>query len=314
MDMMKQKIAVPLPVVVVVALMVVALLALVITGSGDGEDDEIAGTVAQQSLDEGALISSLNTRRSTPLQSNAQLETAAQNYANDMAGGGAGGVQGYIDATGFQYVGYGYGTAFWSPAASPQQLADIWGGIGSVVNEANTQVGIGAAATGGTSSYVIIVASPLELTAPGTTNTEPTSGGESPADQQQAILGLVNTARQNAGACPLSINNLLVQASQRHSNDMANNNFLDHTGSDGSSARSRATDAGYPSTAPLGENVLQRSNISASGAFDQWWNSVGHRDNMMTTRFTEVGITYARSPATGQLYYTMVLGSTAGGC
>jgi hypothetical protein len=130
------------------------------------------------------------------------------------------------------------------------------------------------------------------------------------AAQELDLVALVNQARANAGVAPLVSNTLLVNASQRHSNDMAAGDFLSHTGSDGSSVGTRVTQAGY-SWNFVGENVLYRWDVSAQGAFDQWWNSTGHRNNMMNASFCDIGVTRAQA-SSGRIYYTMVLARRSG--
>jgi hypothetical protein len=128
--------------------------------------------------------------------------------------------------------------------------------------------------------------------------------------QEPDLVALVNQARANAGLAPLVSNTQLVTASQRHSNDMAAGNFMSHTGSDGSSVGTRVTQAGYTWNF-VGENVLYRWNVSAQGAFDQWWNSPGHRANMMNANFCDIGVTRAQA-SNGAIYYTMVLARRSG--
>ena len=75
------------------------------------------------------------------------------------------------------------------------------------------------------------------------------SPGESkmtPNSFEQQVLSLVNQERAKAGCSAVTIDASLMMASSNHSEDMANNNFFDHTGSDGSSVAQRATAAGAP--------------------------------------------------------------------
>lgn len=124
------------------------------------------------------------------------------------------------------------------------------------------------------------------------------------------LLAILNQARNNAGTHSLTMNNQLVSAAARHSNDMATNDFLDHVGSDGSTLAQRMTDAGYNYVAGA-ENILYRYDTSAQGAFDQWFNSPGHNANMMNSAYCDVGIVRAQGPG-GKQYYTMVLGRQPG--
>lgn len=119
------------------------------------------------------------------------------------------------------------------------------------------------------------------------------------------ILTLLNVERARLGLSELYMNTALMQAAQRHSNDMAQGDFLSHTGSDASEFGERIADAGYVMTNGA-ENVQSRSDLSASGAFDLWWNSPTHNANMVNLEYTEIGIAYAQS-ASGTYYLTMLL-------
>lgn len=124
------------------------------------------------------------------------------------------------------------------------------------------------------------------------------------------ILDLVNQARNQAGVHSLTMNQQLMQAAQRHSDDMAATDTLTHTGSDGSEFWQRMGDAGYSLTTGA-ENVLMRWDSSGAGAFDQWLNSPPHRENYMNAAYVEVGIAYAQA-SSGAHYFTMVLGARPG--
>lgn len=124
--------------------------------------------------------------------------------------------------------------------------------------------------------------------------------------QEALILALVNQARQTQGLGRLSANTVLTRTAQLHSDDQAEHETMTHTGSDGSEPWERAERLGYCYRS-FGENVLMRGDVSADGAYDQWWNSPPHKANMLGADFTEIGIAYTRS-AGGAYYYTMVLG------
>ncbi|HWR66036.1 MAG TPA: NBR1-Ig-like domain-containing protein [Bellilinea sp.] len=123
------------------------------------------------------------------------------------------------------------------------------------------------------------------------------------------ILNLVNAARSAEGVAPLTANSALMAAAKVHSIDMGCNNFLDHTGSDGSKARTRIIGQGYnPSYAA--ENIYAGATeygADAQGAYNWWMNSPVHRKNILNPRPTEVGIGFVNVPSSSfGGYYTMV--------
>jgi uncharacterized protein YkwD len=139
-------------------------------------------------------------------------------------------------------------------------------------------------------------------------------GAARPASAQDAVawevLSLVNQARAAAGIGPLAMNGALVAAAQRHSTDMASAGFVGHTGSDGSTAAQRVSDAGY-TWAALGENAAQTWSVSAQEVFNLWMGSEGHRANMLNPAFVEMGLGYAAA-ANGAVYYTLTFGAQPG--
>jgi uncharacterized protein YkwD len=129
-------------------------------------------------------------------------------------------------------------------------------------------------------------------------------------------LQQVNAARAVARTCggvlrpaapALSWSATLQTAANRHSTDMAVNNFFSHTGSDGSSVGVRATEAGY-NWHGVGENIAAgQSNVSV--VMNGWLGSTGHCNNIMGASYTEVALACVARPGTTYgKYWTMVLG------
>ncbi len=118
----------------------------------------------------------------------------------------------------------------------------------------------------------------------------------------QELLRLVNAERQRVNAPPLVLSDQLTAAAQRHSQDMATSRRMSHTGSDGSTMRSRI-DATQYHWSTIGENVAL-GQPSAAAVMTAWMNSPGHRRNILNPAFTELGIGYAT--AAGRPYWTQV--------
>ncbi|GAB1333980.1 hypothetical protein ACE1SV_05700 [Streptomyces sp. E-15] len=120
-----------------------------------------------------------------------------------------------------------------------------------------------------------------------------TPGSAAPASGVAAdILRLVNTERGKAGCQPLTLNATLTKAAQAHSDDMAAQRNMSHTGSDGSSPGDRITRAGY-TWSSYGENVAY-GYTTADQVMAGWMSSPGHRANILNCSFKEIGVGLAQ--------------------
>jgi uncharacterized protein YkwD len=132
------------------------------------------------------------------------------------------------------------------------------------------------------------------------------------------VLALTNDARSHARRCggttfaaapPLSLNTSLEQAALEHSKDMAAHDYMDHTGRDGSSPADRITRTGYK-WRMVGEN-LAIGVMTPEDAVAGWLQSPHHCENLMTARFSEMGIAFAVNSATDAgVYWTQTFGTT----
>jgi uncharacterized protein YkwD len=104
------------------------------------------------------------------------------------------------------------------------------------------------------------------------------------------IQTLINDARSAKGLPALTINTQLTDAAQGHAADMACNNFLSHTGSNGSSAYTRFLAAGYN---PSYTEEIIYGGGGPEVAFNWWMNDQVHRDAILNPKATEMGIGYA---------------------
>jgi hypothetical protein len=117
-----------------------------------------------------------------------------------------------------------------------------------------------------------------------------------PTAFEQEVVLLVNQERATRGISPLALDDRLLAAAQGHALDMATNNFMSHTGSDGSSARDRIVAAGY--TGPSwGENVAA-GFFSPASVVSAWMGSSGHRANILNPSFEHIGVGWAYGPGT----------------
>ncbi len=117
------------------------------------------------------------------------------------------------------------------------------------------------------------------------------------------IESLINAERQKNGLPALTVDALLTSAALRHSADMACNSLLSHTGSDGSYVSTRIAATGY--SASYTEEIIYAGG-SPQTAFNWWMNDKLHRDAILNTKSTEMGIGYAYlSSSTYGGYFTV---------
>ncbi len=109
----------------------------------------------------------------------------------------------------------------------------------------------------------------------------------------ERMLAAVNAARAGAGLSPVTMNERLTAAACRQARDLGARALhdvaaLSHQGSDGSDLGGRLRDAGYGFRAAA-EN-LAAGVVDPAETVRLWLASDGHRRNMLTAGFREVGI------------------------
>jgi len=121
----------------------------------------------------------------------------------------------------------------------------------------------------------------------------------------QTLIDLINEARADVGRAALTVNAQLTEAARAHSLDMACNNFMKHSGSDGSWTGDRVSSAGYSNPYYL--------EILAIGlpqdAMNQWRIEKADWSAVLNSRVREIGVGYVFSKfsAFGG-YWTVVMG------
>lgn len=106
------------------------------------------------------------------------------------------------------------------------------------------------------------------------------------------VVELVNKERLVKKLPRLSKSDHLTASAQGFSTDLANNDLVSHTGSDGSTMQSRNEDAGYVGWRWLGENVAGGQS-TPDEVFKAWMNSEGHRQNILSPEAQEIGVGYS---------------------
>ncbi|KAE8894491.1 hypothetical protein PF010_g29656 [Phytophthora fragariae] len=126
-------------------------------------------------------------------------------------------------------------------------------------------------------------------------------------DYYSLMLDRVNQARAAEGLPALCTNKKLQDAAQRHSDDQAANNYMDHSGTDGTNSQERITQAGFDWSA-VAENVAA-GQPDVDAVMDAWMASPGHRENILGD-YTMLGCAYAyNADTTYQHYWTQDFGT-----
>jgi uncharacterized protein YkwD len=136
-----------------------------------------------------------------------------------------------------------------------------------------------------------------------------TPASAAPASMRSAVIRLTNAERTKVGCPVLTGNVALNRAAQRHSADMANHNFVDHPGSNGSTVVSRVEAAGYTGWRAVAENVAG-GQVTAAGVVRSWMSSPGHRANILNCSLEDIGVGYVKkSGNTRGTYWTQDFGA-----
>ena len=131
-------------------------------------------------------------------------------------------------------------------------------------------------------------------------NKEPivSSTGASITLEEQLALELLNADRAANGLAALKLNLAVTVVAQRHAQDEINRDFFAHNNPDGLSPFDRMHEAGI-SFHCAGENLAINQNITS--AEKSLMNSPGHRANILSSDYTEVGIGIRHNPQ-GTIY------------
>lgn len=130
------------------------------------------------------------------------------------------------------------------------------------------------------------------------------------------VVELTNQKRGEAGLGNLVYNPLLEQAAKAKAQDMLNQNYWSHVAPDGTEPWKFFVDAGYRYRY-AGEN-LARDFSNPESAVEAWMASPSHKDNLLSSKYTEVGIAVIEGDLSGedttiivQLFGTRLVDTTA---
>lgn len=118
------------------------------------------------------------------------------------------------------------------------------------------------------------------------------------------ILVLVNSARKDAGVTELSMNEKLAQSAILKAQDMKEKDYFDHVNPEGLDMSYFVNASGY-NFSTIGENLAE-GYFSAQSVHEAWMNSPGHRENVLSADFEEIGIAVVEIEKEGLRSYVSV--------
>lgn len=114
------------------------------------------------------------------------------------------------------------------------------------------------------------------------------------AQVEQAIFNKVNEERTKAGVAPLTYNTTMEKYARIKSQDMGDNNYFSHTDLSGNYITTQMKADGVTYKA-WGENIAYIGGVTdptalANQFMTNWMNSQGHRENILSTNFSSIGV------------------------
>lgn len=130
----------------------------------------------------------------------------------------------------------------------------------------------------------------------------PQPGTPQMGNLEEQVVNLVNMEREQRGLRPLTVNPELTRVARYKSEDMESNNYFSHQSPNYGSPFDMLRNFGVSFTA-AGENIA-KGQTTAQSVMDAWMNSTGHRENILSTTFTQIGVGYANNQ--GVPYWTQI--------
>lgn len=140
-----------------------------------------------------------------------------------------------------------------------------------------------------------------------TTDQEESTETSFEAKVEAAIHDEVNAIRDEEGLDQLAYDDRIVEIARDHSQEMADEDFLEHQSSNGDSVRDRFNDAGITCEV-YAENILYRGvnedpTAMAKECVESWMDNRPHRENILDDRWDTEGVGIAINDS-GRLYAT----------
>ncbi len=138
-----------------------------------------------------------------------------------------------------------------------------------------------------------------------------TTASAAPSDESSyvaRVLDLTNAERQKVGLAPLALNQELTDSAQTYSTVLASSGCFAHTCGAVPDFTDRDAVAGYTGWSSIGENIAA-GYATPEAVVAGWMASPGHRANILSSDYTEIGIGLADGGAPYGTYWTQEFGA-----
>ena len=125
------------------------------------------------------------------------------------------------------------------------------------------------------------------------------------------VLELTNAERAKAGLPPLALSSELNVAAQSYTQVLASSGCFDHTCGPVPAMADRLGQAGYTGWTSIGENIAAGYR-TPEAVVEGWMSSPGHRSNILSPTYTEVGIGVVSGSGALGTYWTTDFGNRTG--
>lgn len=118
------------------------------------------------------------------------------------------------------------------------------------------------------------------------------------SSDQSAAISKLNDIRASSGLYNLEWNNKLAEAAKTKAEDMITRDYFDHVNPDGDMVWKTIEGDGYTYLS-AGENLaIDFNNISQ--AYDSWMKSPSHKENIVSSKYTDFGFAVAEGEYQGR--------------
>ncbi|WP_444544024.1 CAP domain-containing protein [Paenibacillus marchantiophytorum] len=140
-----------------------------------------------------------------------------------------------------------------------------------------------------------VIWSGMKLNIPGSPSATPVpktpvATAPSQATFASQVVTIVNQERAKAGLSPLTSNSALTTMALDKAKDMYNNGYFDHTSPTYGSPFDMMSTYGIRYSY-AGENIA-KGQQTPEAVMKAWMNSTGHRQNILSPNFTQIGVAY----------------------